>query len=96
LYLAALSRLPTASERQKLTAALAQVEDSDRLPALADVQSRIAAAIAIKDPAARQQAVAAVEKRVREIPAESVRARRKAIEDLYWSVLSSNEFLFNH
>jgi hypothetical protein len=96
LYLAALSRLPTASERQKLTAALAQVEDSDRLPALADVQGRIAAAMAIKDPAARQQAVAAVEKRVREIPAESVRARRKAIEDLYWSVLSSNEFLFNH
>jgi hypothetical protein len=72
------------------------VEDSDRLPALADVQGRIAAAMAIKDPAARQQAVAAVEKRVREIPAESVRARRKAIEDLYWSVLSSNEFLFNH
>ncbi len=72
------------------------MEDSDRLPALADVQNRIAAAMTIKDPAARQQAVAAVEQRVREIPAESVRARRKAIEDLYWSVLSSNEFLFNH
>ncbi len=96
LYLAALSRFPTPAERQKLTSALAQVEDSDRQPALADVQKRIAASLAIKDVVARQKAVASVEQRVREIPAESVRARRKAIEDLYWSVLSSNEFLFNH
>jgi hypothetical protein len=23
-------------------------------------------------------------------------ARRQAVEDLYWAVLSANEFLFNH
>ncbi len=33
---------------------------------------------------------------MREIPDKSAAARRKAIEDLYWSVLSSKEFLFNH
>ena len=49
LYLSALSRLPTAAERQKLTSALAQVEDSDRLPALADLRQKIAAAQTVKD-----------------------------------------------
>jgi hypothetical protein len=51
LYLAALSRLPTDEEKQKLTGELAAA------------------------------------------PAEE---RRQAIEDLYWSVLTSREFLFNH
>ena len=51
LYLSALSRLPSAAERQKLTSALTQVEDSDRLPALADLRQRIAAAQTVKDPA---------------------------------------------
>lgn len=96
LYLAALSRLPTPAEREKLTAALAEVEDGDRVPALADLRRRIAAAQKVKDPAARRKALEGIEKRIRAIPAESVRLRRKAIEDLYWSVLSSNEFLFNH
>jgi Protein of unknown function (DUF1553)/Protein of unknown function (DUF1549) len=96
LYLAALSRFPTPSERQKLTGALALVEASDRQPALADLERQIAAAARVPQPAARGKALAAVEARIRELPAESVRLRRKAIEDLYWSVLSSNEFLFNH
>ncbi len=96
LYLAALSRYPTPAERQKLTAALAQVEDSDRQPALAELRQKIAATQTIKDAAARRKALEAVEERIREMPAESVRLRRKALEDLYWSVLSSNEFLFNH
>jgi hypothetical protein len=96
LYLAALSRYPTPAERQKLSAVLAQVEEGDRLPALADLRQRIATTQTLKDPAARTKSLADIEKRIREIPAESVRARRKAIEDLYWSVLSSNEFLFNH
>ena len=30
------------------------------------------------------------------IPRRSAAARRQAIEDLYWAVLTSNEFLFNH
>jgi hypothetical protein len=96
LYLTALSRYPTAGERQKLSAVLAQAEEGDQVPALADLRRRISATRTIKDPAARSKAVADIEKRIREIPAESVRSRRKAIEDLYWSVLSSNEFLFNH
>jgi hypothetical protein len=96
LYLAALSRLPTPAERQKLAAVLGEVEDSDRAPALAELQKEISQTLTIKDPAARSKALEQVEKRVREIPAEAVRTRRKAIEDLYWSVLSSNEFLFNH
>ncbi|HEV8070703.1 MAG TPA: DUF1549 domain-containing protein [Planctomycetaceae bacterium] len=96
LYLAALSRLPSSAERQRLTSALAQVEDSDRLPALADLRQRIAAAQTVKDPKARRKTLEGVEERIRAIPAETVRMRRRAIEDLYWSVLSSNEFLFNH
>jgi hypothetical protein len=96
LYLAALSRLPTPAERQKLTAALAQVEESDRLPSLAELRQKIAGTATEKDAAARREALKRVEERIREIPGESVRMRRKAIEDLYWSVLSSKEFLFNH
>jgi hypothetical protein len=96
LYLAALSRFPTPAERQKLSAALSQVEDSDRQPALSELRQKIAAAQAVKDAAARRKMLEAVEARIREIPTETVRLRRKAIEDLYWSVLSSNEFLFNH
>ncbi len=96
LYLAALSRFPAPAERQKLSAALGQVEDSDRQPALSELRQKIAAAQAVKDSAARRKMLEAVEARIREIPTETVRLRRKAIEDLYWSVLSSNEFLFNH
>jgi Protein of unknown function (DUF1553)/Protein of unknown function (DUF1549) len=96
LYLAALSRFPSPAERQKLSAALGQVEDSDRQPALAELRQKIATAQAVKDSAARRKMLESVQERIREIPAESVRLRRKAIEDLYWSVLSSNEFLFNH
>jgi hypothetical protein len=96
LYLAALSRLPTAAERQKLTNALAQVEEGDQLPALAELRQKIAAISVVKDPKERQKGLDRVETRIREIPTETVRLRRKAIEDLYWSVLSSNEFLFNH
>ena len=51
LYLAALSRFPTAEERMQLLAALRETPDAER---------------------------------------------RVAYEDLYWSVLSSREFLFNH
>ena len=29
-------------------------------------------------------------------PKASAVARRQAVEDLYWAVLTSNEFLFNH
>jgi len=96
LYLAALSRFPTSAERQKLSAALSQVEESDRQPALSELRQKIATAQAVKDSAARRKKLEAVEARIREIPTETVRLRRKAIEDLYWSVLSSNEFLFNH
>jgi uncharacterized protein DUF1553/uncharacterized protein DUF1549 len=51
LYLSALSRPPTAAERQSLVAELTSAKPEDR---------------------------------------------RQAIEDLYWSVLTSREFLFNH
>ncbi|HEV8000080.1 MAG TPA: DUF1549 and DUF1553 domain-containing protein [Planctomycetaceae bacterium] len=96
LYLAALSRFPNPAERQKISAALGHVEESDRQPALNALRQKIAAAQKAQDPAARQKMLASVESRIREIPTETVRQRRKAIEDLYWSVLSSNEFLFNH
>jgi hypothetical protein len=51
LYLAALSRYPSADEKAKLLALLAEAKDA---------------------------------------------ARREAVEDLFWGVLSSKEFLFNH
>jgi hypothetical protein len=96
LFLAALSRFPTPAERQKLSAALAQAEDGDRASALSGLQQQIVGSLAIKDAAGRRKAIERIEERVRAMPEESVRQRRKAIEDLYWSVLSSNEFLFNH
>src|SRR5262249_47297627 len=60
LFLAALTRRPTAAERARLLATLA---DSSSGP---------------DDPKARSE------------------AKRQAVEDLYWAVLTGNEFLFNH
>jgi hypothetical protein len=60
LFLAALTRRPTAAERARLLAILV---DSSSGP---------------DDPKARSE------------------AKRQAVEDLYWAVLTGNEFLFNH
>ena len=59
LFRSALSRSPTAAERDRLSALLAEAAEGLE-------------------------------------PDEAKAARRQAIEDLYWGVLTSNEFLFNH
>jgi hypothetical protein len=59
LFLSALSRPPTDSER------------SGMLPLLAEASSGLDGD-------------------------EAAQARRQAVEDLYWAVMTSNEFLFNH
>jgi hypothetical protein len=58
LFLAALSRRPTAGERTRMLALLGTPESLE--------------------------------------PGKRAQARRQAIEDLYWAVLTSREFLFNH
>jgi hypothetical protein len=60
LFLAALSRQPTATERERAKVLLHEAE-----PAGLDAKARAS-------------------------------ARRQAIEDLYWAMLTSKEFLFNH
>jgi hypothetical protein len=60
LFLAALSRRPTAAERERTIKALKE------------------ATAGLADPKA------------------AATARRQAVEDLYWAVLTSREFLFNH
>jgi hypothetical protein len=96
LYLAALSRMPTPNEEGRLSAALADVETGDRESPLVSLQKEISDALAIKDVTRRKDALARLDAAMREIPDKAAAARRKAIEDLYWSVLSSKEFLFNH
>jgi hypothetical protein len=96
LYLAALTRMPAPEEEGRLSAALADVETGDRQPPLVSLQKGIAEALALKDVARRKDALARLDAAMREIPDKAAAARRKAIEDLYWSVLSSKEFLFDH
>lgn len=96
LYLSAFSRFPTAKEERRLVAALADVEEGDRVPALRDLQTEITESLRLKDAASRKQALDKLDARIRALPGEASAGRRKAIEDLYWSVLSSKEFLFNH
>jgi hypothetical protein len=60
LFLTALSRRPTAAERERLIKALKE------------------STAGVADPKA------------------AATARRQAVEDLYWAVLTSREFLFNH
>jgi hypothetical protein len=60
LFLAALSRRPTAAERERMIKSL-----KDAMAGIAD-------------------------------PKAAATARRQAVEDLYWAVLTSREFLFNH
>ena len=96
LYLAALTRMPTPTEEGRLATALADVETGDRQGPLAGLQKSISEALAIKDVLRRKEALARLDGAMREIPKKAADARRKAIEDLYWSVLSSKEFLFDH
>jgi hypothetical protein len=96
LYLAALARKPLPDEEGRLTAALADVETSDRQAPLVSLQKNIGEALAIPDAARRKDALARLDAAMKEIPEKAAATRRKAIEDLYWSVLSSKEFLFNH
>jgi Protein of unknown function (DUF1553)/Protein of unknown function (DUF1549) len=96
LYLAALTRRPTPDEASRLSAALADVETGDRQAPLVSLQKNISEALAIPDANRRKDALARLDAAMREIPEKAAAGRRKAIEDLYWSVLSSKEFLFNH
>lgn len=96
LYLAALTRLPTPVEETRLSAALAEEETGDRQALLVDLQKNISKSLELKDPVRRKDALSWLDQAMREIHEKAVASRRKAIEDLYWSVLSSNEFLFNH
>ena len=49
-------------------------------------------------PAEREKLTATLSESVKGIadPKERSAARRGAVEDLYWAVLTSREFLFNH
>jgi Protein of unknown function (DUF1553)/Protein of unknown function (DUF1549) len=96
LYLAALTRMPTPEEENRLSVALADVETDEQQVPLVGLQKGIADALSIKDVARRKEALARLDEAMREIPEKAAAARRKAIEDLYWGVLSSKEFLFNH
>jgi len=96
VFLSAFSRLPTPEEERRLLAGLSDAEESDRRPALVDLQKRIGESLAQGDAKRRTESLAQIDERMKAIPREAVGARRKAIEDLYWSVLSSKEFLFNH
>ncbi len=96
LYLAALTRTPTPDEEGRLSAALADVETGDRQAPLVSLQKGISEALAMTDATRRKDALSRLDAAMREIPDKAAAARRKAIEDLYWSVLSSKEFLFDH
>lgn len=96
VYLAAFSRLPTPEEEKRLLSGLSDAEESDRRPALIDLQKRIGESLRQGDAKRRTESLAQIDERMKAIPREAAGARRKAIEDLYWSVLSSKEFLFNH
>ena len=90
------TRLPAPDEEGRLSAALADVETGDRQAPLVSLQKGISEALAIPDATRRKDALARLDAAMREIPRKADAGRRKAIEDLYWSVLSSKEFLFNH
>jgi Protein of unknown function (DUF1553)/Protein of unknown function (DUF1549) len=77
LYLSALSRRPTAKERRRLLAILAENPQASAAPAGLNTTAQRAG------------------KRARAADSR-FSARRRAVEDLYWGVLSSKEFLFNH
>lgn len=88
VYLAALSRYPTDQERQQLVELMAQAMQDDAAtpakPQTAEKPQPDKKADKEKSPSAKEPA-----------PPWSA-AERVAVEDLFWAVLSSREFLFNH
>ena len=74
----------------KLQAAGGAVEKAAALPSAEVVDGLYFAAFS-RPPTAEERS-----RVVAELEATKLEERRQAIEDLYWSVLSSREFLFNH
>ncbi|MCA9114616.1 MAG: DUF1553 domain-containing protein, partial [Planctomycetaceae bacterium] len=86
LYLAALARLPDAAEKKNLLAVLQETDA--RIAKLAPGVEQ-----AFRDAFGRVPTEA---ERERTLAAAGRAEKRLALEDLYWSVLTSREFLFQH
>ena len=85
VYLAALSRLPADAEKSKIVEVLADI---------AAKQKKLVAEIVASYQQNFSRAPTAEERK--SIDALAAGEKRLVLEDLFWSVLSSKEFLFNH
>ncbi len=95
LYLAALARLPTAREEGRLTAAWPMWKPAIARRRWSVCKSALPRRWRSRTPLVARTPWHGSTRRCARSP-KGAAARRKAIEDLYWSVLSSKEFLFNH
>lgn len=96
LYLAALARLPQPEEEAKILAALAESREQETQAVLTQLRGALDAVLAERDPAKHQEATEKLLPQLRAAPDELAAKQRQAFEDVFWSVLSSREFLFNH
>jgi len=96
LFLSSLARLPQPNEESQLLEALQSAEDQETVQALSELRAQLDEALGQKGFEQRRDAAAKVLARMKQAPSELAALKRQAIEDVFWSVLSSREFLFNH
>ena len=87
---------PSAEEKSRLVGALVESEEQETVQALQALRQQLDDVLAQQDAGARQAAVQKLFPILTSTPGEIAAKKRQAIEDVFWSVLSSREFLFNH
>ncbi len=96
IFLASLARLPSEDEKSKLVGALAESDEQETVQALQALRQQVDDVLSQKDAAARQDALQKLFPKLTSTPGEIAAKKRQTLEDVFWSVLSSREFLFNH
>ena len=100
LYWAALGRAPRSAERQS---SLASIRRAEAAPVVAAPVAKPGAVMPVTTPVAAVKSPNAITSPTAPMPAmaadpklQAITARRHAFEDMFWVLLNSKEFLFNH
>jgi hypothetical protein len=94
LYLRTLSRLPTAAERARSVAYVNAPRDVVVEPSKRETRQLMK--LAREPKGAKKNPLGALERAARKLDPTEPTAKQQAYEDLFWALLNSSEFTFQH